>query len=344
MENIVSKRQKQKYSHQGFIYVFDRMSACGAKLFWRCERKDDCKARIHTENGSVVKKVNDHSHDSSAARVEVQAAVSRIKERAGEVMETTAQVINACIGELSEVAHATMPSHGSLRKIIQRKRNLVRAAPPAPERVEDLIIPDEYKVYEPQPGIREDFLLADNGPVPGRILIFGRERNLRARMVVSLAFVPTGDLDAAIDRLADVLPVELQPLLQWFEDFYVGRLNRRGNVRRPAIFPPEMWSLYNRVVNDMDRTNNHAEAAHRCLQSEMGMDHPILWRFIDGLRKIQKGRDMFYEHLLAGHEPPKKLRKYRDADTRIKTIVADYANRDIIDYLRGISHNYEMNP
>lgn len=167
---------------------------------------------------------------------------------------------------------------------------------------------------------------------------------LYARMVVSLAFVPTADLDEAIDSLAGELPEELQPLLQWFEDYYVGRMNRRGNTRRPAIFPPELWSLYNRVLNDMDRTNNHAEAAHRRLQMEIGMDHPILWKFIDALKKVQRGRDMFYEHLLAGHEPPKKLKKYEDADKRIKTIVGDYANRNIIDYLRGLSYNYEMNP
>ena len=32
---------------------------------------------------------------------------------------------------------------------------------------------------------------------------------------------------------------------------------------------------------------------------------------------MQKGRDADYEKLFAGHQPPQKLKKYRDADRRI---------------------------
>ncbi|KAK9694566.1 hypothetical protein QE152_g33449 [Popillia japonica] len=39
---------------------------------------------------------------------------------------------------------------------------------------------------------------------------------LRAKMVLALAFVPIADLDEYIDALANDLPVELQPLLNWF--------------------------------------------------------------------------------------------------------------------------------
>ncbi|XP_031334003.1 uncharacterized protein LOC116182551 [Photinus pyralis] len=165
-----------------------------------------------------------------------------------------------------------------------------------------------------------------------------------ARMVSSLAFVPINDLDEAVDALGEALPVELQPLLQWLEDNYIGRPNRRGNGRRLAMFSPNMWSVFDRVQNNQDRTNNHAEAAHRRLQIELGMDHPTIWKFVNALKSIQKGRDGEYEQLLAGRQPPKKLKKYRDADTRITRLVLDFENRNIIEYLRGISYNYEMNP
>jgi len=73
------------------------------------------------------------------------------------------------------------------------------------------------------------------------------------------------------------------------------------------------------------------------------MDHPTLWKFIDGLKKVQKGRDLFHEQLVAGHAPPRKLRRYRLCDERIERIVQSYANYGIMDYLRGLAHNFEMN-
>ena len=38
--------------------------------FWRCERKYDCKARIHTMDNVVITKINEHLHGALAASVE----------------------------------------------------------------------------------------------------------------------------------------------------------------------------------------------------------------------------------------------------------------------------------
>ncbi|KAF0987016.1 hypothetical protein HZS_4716, partial [Henneguya salminicola] len=50
--------------------------------------------------------------------------------------------------------------------------------------------------------------------------------------------------------------------LSFFEDVYIERQNR-NRTRRSALFPPHMWSVYERTVNGEDRTNNYVEAAHR---------------------------------------------------------------------------------
>lgn len=100
-----------------------------------------------------------------------------------------------------------------------------------------------------------------------------------------------------------------------------------------------MWSVYERVGQQRQRTNNYAEAAHRRVQCELRMDHPTIWALIDGLRKVQKGRDALYEGLVGGREPPQKLKKYRDADTRISRIVANFGAYNVLDYLRGLAHN-----
>lgn len=165
--------------------------------------------------------------------------------------------------------------------------------------------------------------------------------SLQCRMIVALAFVPVHGLVSAFDALAQELPVELNPILDWLEDNYIGRLNRDG-TRRTARFPPDIWSVYERTLNDDPRTNNHAEAAHRRLQSEFSVDHPSIWKFIDGIRMVQKGRDAFFERFIRGDAPPIKRRKYVLADQRIKRIVENYPRRNILEYLRGIAHNFLM--
>ena len=97
------------------------------------------------------------------------------------------------------------------------------------------------------------------------------------------------------------------------------------------MFPPHICSVYERTLNGEDRTNNYVEAAHRRLQAEFGMDHPNIWKFIDGIRAVQKGRDLVYEQFVRGDEPPIKRRKYVAADTRIMKIVASYRERNIIE-------------
>jgi len=92
----------------------------------------------------------------------------------------------------------------------------------------------------------------------------------------------------------------------------------------------------------MDRTDNHVEAARRRVQAELQMGHPTIWKLIDGLRQMQKGRDAFHEHLVAGNPPPRKLSRYRKCDERILRVVQGYANYGVTEYQRGITHNFQM--
>ncbi|KAL4135150.1 hypothetical protein QTP88_006793 [Uroleucon formosanum] len=144
---------------------------------------------MHTSitNLIILKRINNHTHDSNAAKVEANIAVCNFKKRARETMEPASTVINECISGLSEAS----------------KDNCVRRA----------------------------------------------------------------------------------------------NRNRRG--RRTALFPPHIWNLHLPVLNGQDRTNNHAEAANRRLNVEMGVQHPSLWSFINCLRRVQAGRDVFYSQLEA---------------------------------------------
>ena len=78
---------------------------------------------------------------------------------------------------------------------------------------------------------------------------------------------------------------------------------RRDTGRRPPVFSLGMWNQYDLTIAGRNRTNNHAEAAHRKILTELRVSYPIICKFIDGLKKIPKDRDMYYKQLVAGHAP-----------------------------------------
>jgi len=165
---------------------------------------------------------------------------------------------------------------------------------------------------------------------------------LHASMTVALAVVPIDNLDDAFDALSNQLANDLTSILNRLEDNHIGRPGRNTRRNRPAPFPPEIWSMYQRTISGIDKTNNHAEAAHRRLKRELDVVHLSIWKFIDGLHRVHKGRDVTHEQYVRGELGPVKRREYKQVDQRLLTTVNDYNNRDIIEYLRGIAHNFLM--
>uniref|UniRef100_A0A8R1I1N9 FLYWCH-type domain-containing protein n=1 Tax=Caenorhabditis japonica TaxID=281687 RepID=A0A8R1I1N9_CAEJA len=56
---------REKVYADGYIMSFDKKSCCGTKYFWRCERKNDCNARMHSDINTreIVRKLHPHNHD-----------------------------------------------------------------------------------------------------------------------------------------------------------------------------------------------------------------------------------------------------------------------------------------
>ena len=65
----------------------------------------------------------------------------------------------------------------------------------------------------------------------------------------------------------------------------------------------------------------------------------LTWKFINGLRRYQKLKDTEIEGLIAGRNATQRPPAYECVNRRIRNIVLDYQNRDIIDYLSGLVHN-----
>ncbi|XP_068130062.1 uncharacterized protein [Hyperolius riggenbachi] len=162
---------------------------------------------------------------------------------------------------------------------------------------------------------------------------------IHARMIAALAFVPPPDLEAAVDAIKYDLKEEIRPILSWFSRVYIGICGRR--LRKPN-FPPSLWSVYERTLTGLDRTNNNVEAAHRRLRSELDMEHSSIWRYVDGILKVQKWRDLQYAQFLRGESAPHKKRQYKDCDEKLQRIVGQYQHRTFWEYLRGVALNVEL--
>lgn len=69
---IQTNRSRDVICHEGFQYIFDRMSADKITKYYRCRRRDiNCKGRIHVYNGEILLKGNHGGHDESPVDVEV---------------------------------------------------------------------------------------------------------------------------------------------------------------------------------------------------------------------------------------------------------------------------------
>ena len=102
-------------------------------------------------------------------------------------------------------------------------------------------------------------------------------------------------------------------------------------------------SVHERVLNNQDRTNNYCEAAHKRMNRELCMEHPTLWKFIEGLKRVQKNRDKLYEEFVRGDEAATKRMVYQKTDECIrKIVVAGLRESTITEYLRGIATNFDM--
>ena len=130
---------------------------------------------------------------------------------------------------------------------------------------------------------------------------------------------------------------EVNPVINYFEDNYIGRLRSRG--RDNPTFAITSWNVHNRLKDGLPRTNNHIEGWHRKLQASITSSHPNIWKFIDVLKKEQALVDVEINQILGGHKPPKQRKIYSQITERLNNLVEAYENRNILDFLRGIAHN-----
>lgn len=104
-----------------------------------------------------------------------------------------------------------------------------------------------------------------------------------------------------------------------------------------------MWNNYDRVISDLPRTNNSVEGWHRAFQQTIDCHHPSIYKIIQHFKTEQHQVQIKLDRYNSGFRQPEASKsKYVLINRRIKTLVQNYNRMDHINYLQGLSHNFEL--
>jgi hypothetical protein len=85
------------------------------------------------------------------------------------------------------------------------------------------------------------------------------EFSLFIRSLAAVIFLPVDDVIANFDTLIDAgYPDRAEPVVNYFEDNFIGRSDRRGICKQPT-FPINSWNVFDRVLESLPRTNNRVD-------------------------------------------------------------------------------------
>lgn len=147
---------------------------------------------------------------------------------------------------------------------------------------------------------------------------------LEIKKLTASAFVPPLDVIGAFeDLLESEFYIEneeqLQQVLNYFEDTWIGRPTRQGQRRNPK-FSINMWNCHAAVAENLQKTNNTIEGWHRAFGELVGASHTSVWKFLKAIKKEQSSQDIKMERFIAGENTNASRRKYREAAARLKLV------------------------
>ncbi len=121
---VNSRRSRAKLIAENFVYQKEKLSVDGERVFWRCEKRNVCKARVHTQTGTdrIVYRLYEHTHAPEGAHVEVLKAIETMKERAAGTHESTGHVVTQATAGLSQAAKGRLPCQDLLKQQVRKVR------------------------------------------------------------------------------------------------------------------------------------------------------------------------------------------------------------------------------
>jgi hypothetical protein len=185
---------------------------------------------------------------------------------------------------------------------------------------------------------------------------------MNVKKLMGLAFVPVCDVIQGYSAIVDDFDPEDNALLDYFERVWVGRKKGRGpcqfkyislmhliiynvhlgNQRTKSLFSLELWNVYERVIQDLPRSNNAIEGWHHAFNNRVSIKHPSITKLAKCILREQSKFEIDIERLRAGEQPRKKKKVYAKLDERLKRIAASYNVDNIEEYLNRIAMNLKI--
>ena len=104
------------------------------------------------------------------------------------------------------------------------------------------------------------------------------------KLLLTLAFLPSNEVSNAFDGLVADYPFQLSPIINYFEDTYIGQRNRRGQ-KKQLLFNISMWNMKEKQEEGLPHTNNQLESWHNVFQGLTETFHPSIFKFIEALQR-----------------------------------------------------------
>jgi hypothetical protein len=161
--------------------------------------------------------------------------------------------------------------------------------------------------------------------------ISGAEYYYLFRALQSLAFVPLEHVDFVFDFIKKKFQ-QFNVTLSYFEKYYLGTKSR--TTYQPAVFPREIWSVYERVINDLPRTNNSVEAWHKAFQLCCG-SKPGVYKLIQNFREENKLSELARSDIDTGLF----ISKITNKEIRIYFKCTTFDPKDTEGFLKGMAQN-----
>ena len=107
------------------------------------------------------------------------------------------------------------------------------------------------------------------------------------RSIEALAFLPPKEVINAFKYIQSTAPPFMADYVNnYFENKFIGSIDQKTGKRKVPIFPIKLWSVYQRVLDGLPRTNNSIEAWHKAFSAAI-KSHTLVAKLIEKFKKEQ---------------------------------------------------------